>query len=348
MSVGLKELSDNATHEDIVEYLDNLVVDTGEKTGKATVDNIEKNHDELDTDTTNGDDHSADDVSATNDKVGEDQDEKVKDADWFDDDLKTLTTTMGVSEEKAREFGSREELDRALSLLDSAALTIGRKDAGSDSVPPDQQKQSQDQSAERKPRGPDGKFVSSKQDDASDNDYSSFKLDPEEYEEGLSKSVNSLIDHLQSRLTAYEERFSRLEQADRERAAQAAEQQFDAVVDSLGMPELFGESGKESTEELANRKTLHGDWDAYVRGLEKQGRQGKLDKSFVLRVCNMTFAEHLSKKQRKELTRRISSQSSMRMGGSATKPTDHKYSGPPERDPELQALYDELDRQSSQ
>ena len=75
-------------------------------------------------------------------------------------------------------------------------------------------------------------------------------------------------------------------------------------------------------------------------GLENMGRPASMTEELVKRVANMVFADELAKKRLKQQTAKISKQSSLRMGGSPTKPL------PPSEDPREAAerLYKELER----
>jgi hypothetical protein len=345
MSVENNELPDDATHEQIVEFIDKTVMETGENADDQAV---EKTSDD-DAKTPAGDDDAADDDSAAPERDGDDLDEKDGDGPnaWLDDDLKSQVSTLGISDEQLAEFGSREELDRAMRLLDAAAMKAGRQAAapkGDDTAKDEKTVQPSEQSA----RDTDGRFKpKTPQRQPGDETGYKVQLNPEEVgAEEVVREFNNLRDHYEARLEVTAERLASLEQAMQQREARAEEERFDSIVDTLELPELFGESGRETEKQLANRKTLFEDHKAYLIGLKALGRDGKTDKAFLARVCNMTFRDHVTKNIQKQLTRKISRQSNMRMGGSVTKPTDHKYNGPPERDPELLSLYAELERES--
>ena len=240
---------------------------------------------------------------------------------------------MGITDEQLSEFTSREELDRALRFLDLGAMKAGKEALGSED---------QEENGEKRSRDESGRFKSAKKKEESEKDTASsyeVGLDPDVYDEDVVKAFTGLRDHFDARL-------EQLEKAGEARARELVETQFDAIVDSLDQPKLFGKSGEETKAELANRQKLFDAQHVYSKGLWVLGRNATLNKSLVSRVLNMEFADHLSKQQQKKLTRKISKQSRMRLGAGGIKSTD-KYTGPPEQDPELREMYERLEAESS-
>lgn len=245
---------------------------------------------------------------------------------WIDDDIKAEVAAYGIRESDLSDFASREELDRALRLLDKTALEAGRKaTVESEAV---------------KARDKDGKFVkqeeakpeSSKEETPKSGRYE-LSLSKDEYDDGLVDELTKMRDHYESRLEKLEAHFMQVN-------AKAEENQFDSYVDSLGHADLFGKTGSESPKELQRRNDLHVAVKAQLIGLERLGRPAELDDKLISRVANMVFADELSKKKLKQQTQKIFKQSNGRLGGSPTKPL------PPSDDPraEFDRLYKELDR----
>jgi hypothetical protein len=328
MSVGLGL----PTAEERDSFIDNALNEMGPETVPVDTE---------DNETKTGDDQSAGNDAAA-EKTG-DEDLTTEDAagqEWLDDELRDQVSTLGITDEELSEFTSREELDRALRILDKSAMQAGRKaDETGDSKYG--KGEETDQQREERQRDSRGRFET-KPDKKDVPDSYQVQLDPESYDEEVVKEFNSMRDHYETKLQAIEQRFAAFEQAEQLRDEAANEQRFDSIVDSLGMPELFGESGKESKSELKNRQKLYEDHKAYLHGLRVLGREGKTDKSFVSRVVNMTFAEHLSKKRETKNIQKAKQQAKQRTGGGSTKSVAPKYAGPVEHDPELLALHDEL------
>lgn len=246
--------------------------------------------------------------------------------DWVDDDVKAEVAAYGISESDLSDFASREELDRALRLIDKTALEVGRKatvESESDKTRNEKgqfvkkEKADADESSEEKPK--DGRYEVS--------------LSRDIYDEEIIDEFTRMRDHYESRLEALESHFMQV-------SAKEEERQFDNFVDSLGHSDLFGKTGSESAKELERRRDLHVAVKAQILGLERLGRPTALDDKLVSRVANMVFADELRKKQIKQQTQKISRQSQLRQGGSPTKPT------PLREDPrdEADRLYRELER----
>ena len=260
------------------------------------------------------------------DDQGEKSSDKSSSPKWIDDDVKAEVAAYGISESDLSDFASREELDRALRLLDKTALEAGRKATV--------------ESEASKARDKDGKFVKQEEPKPSKSEEVTPKggryelsLSKDEYDDGLVDELTKMRDHYESRLEKLESHFMQVN-------AKAEENQFDSYVDLLGHADLFGKTGSESPEELQRRNDLHVAVKAQLIGLERLGRPAELDDKLISRVANMVFADELGKKKLKQQTRKIFKQSNGRLGGSPTKPL------PPSDDPraEFDRLYKELER----
>jgi hypothetical protein len=280
----MMELADNATHENIQEYVDQIVED---RKGK---EEEEKRDSQQITEEPAGD-TTAEDASGSDDTA-----DKGEEAEhWLDDDLKAEAAAYGIDEKDIADFTSREELERALRFFARRTLETGRK--------------AMTESPERDEKG---RFARSEEEE--DGAYK-VNLDAEQYDEGLIAEFARLRDHYESRVAALEARFA-------EADARTEERQFDAVVDGLGHADLFGKAGKESARELQRRQDLFVAVKAQQIGLEQLGRETSLDEALVRRVVRMVFPEELRKKDLKAHTRKVSKQSDGRMGGGSTKSRD--------------------------
>ena len=300
-----KDLPDDATHEQITEFVDHLIGGEDKPAEKA--------------DETKPTDETPGGAEAAEGKPeGEDLTEKVDDRAWLDDDLKAEVAAMGIGEEQLADFSSREELDKALKFLDFAAMSAGKK-AGEEGGDAKQAERAKFVKKEEKPEG------------ETSADYAA-ELDPEAYDEGVIQEFNKMRDYFNGRIKALED--------DRDaRLAAETESRFDTIVESLGHVDLFGKTGEESKSQLANRHKLYDAQVVYMAGLSALGREGRLDRSLVERVLRMEFADHLSKQERKALTQKITRQSAQRMGGGTTKPTEAQESIMDE----MKRLYQELE-----
>ncbi len=309
------------------------------------------------TETQVGDEQSADesvedDAAADQTKVGGEgsakkDEEGSRKQDWLTDDV-LAELPRWISEEELSEFSSRDEFDRALALMDRAALRAGReagKQGGSE------ESQGAEPTGERKQEhSQDGKFRKRQEEDGKGKDSESkpfeIDLDLSEFDEDLGEKVKDaftgLRDHYEARLQSLDERFDAIEAEGRTREAAVAATQFDAIVDSLGYAGLFGKAGEESEKELEARRTLFNGVEAYSAGLAKFGREAPVNKAFVGRVVRMEFAEFVSKQDHKNLTKRITRQSNMRMGVGAERPAEQEYKGPLKKHPDVRRAYKEL------
>lgn len=236
---------------------------------------------------------------------------------WVTDKVKAEVAAYGIEESDLLEFASREELDRALRILDKQALQAGRKAL-----------------AEGEPaRDENGKFAKKDEPETPSKNRYEVTLNKDLYDEEVISELTKMGDYYDQRIDALE---AKLAQAN----IRSEEMEFDSIVDSLGHSDLFGKTGKESQKELDRRKDLMVQVNAQMIGLENMGRPASMTEELVKRVANMVFADELAKKRLKQQTAKISKQSSLRMGGSPTKPL------PPSEDPREAAerLYKELER----
>lgn len=319
-----EELNENMTSEEIASYADSIVSQVqqerlGDRKSDASVVNStagsKPSNDRVVDDTPVVDD---DRDSAID---GETSGESDSAPDWVTDDVKAEVAAYGISDEELLDFQSREELDRALRLIDKNAMKAGREDVAN---------------SDTQARDETGKFV--EKDDAKpaeDSDSPGYKveLSPDLYDEEIISEFGRMRDYYESRLQAIENRFA-------EAAADAEEQTFDRIVDSLGHADLFGKTGKESKEELERRQELNVAVKAQMIGLEKLGRSADLNERLVARVANMVFADELGKKRLKQQTSKIMKQHNLRQGGTSVRPS--QVSEDPRE--EAERLYRELER----
>ena len=309
------DLADDATTEQIHAYVDSIIEDrAGEAAGETTdTEKLAADNDEQ---------ILADEQSGKNDTApeGEDTGDSEPPAkDWLDDNLIAEVKALGIDEKELADFTSREEVERALRFFDRSALEAGRKAMASEEAPPEQEAARDDQ----------GRFA--KKQEPKEGRYE-VSLDKDLYDDGLVAELEKLRDHYESRLSAMESRFEEAE-------ARAEEQLFDGYVETIGLSDVFGVTGKETDQQLQRRQDLHVAVKAHQIGLRALGRQANLDQSLVNRVARMVFAEELGKKELKARTRKMSQQSSRRQGGGATKAHE-------DQEPlmaEMERLYKELE-----
>ena len=333
----LSEITEQSTSEDVAAYAEQVAKEVAEeragepeKKGDAQIASEHANtkqpaHKETPAEKKSGRDDTAEvDDDSENAEVSDQGDDAGPE--WFDDDLKAEITAYGIDEKELADYGSREEVERALRLFDKAALDAGRKAMAESET-----------EQEATTRSKDGRFQKKEPEEEETERQSpkgEFTLPNEDmWDEDVAEGVKSVVSHFESRFAALESRFA-------EEAAIAEERTFDNFVDKLGHAELFGETGKETKEELQRRGDLIVAVKAQQIGLQQLGRPTDLDQSLVNRVARMVFAEELGKKDIKKRTRKITRQSNGRQGGGATRPSDPREDLRDEAD----RLYQELNR----
>jgi hypothetical protein len=231
-----------------------------------------------------------------------------KGQEWLDAGLRSLAMAVGVSEDKLSEFGSRQELERALDLVDSHALELGRqKLAEQTSVKTEEKPVATPDVGEAKP-------VETKA-----GDVSKFLL-PDDYPDDVVKPHNEFVKATEARMKILEAKLARFEEVEHQRSAYAVRQKFIGVVESLGHPELFGTAENRTPEQMERVSKLWDHHRAHVTGLVAEGRRGETNKPFVERAMYAVFGKDLIEKGKQEVVSGLKAQSAKRMGGPSGKP----------------------------
>jgi len=334
------ELNDQSTPEEVSAYAEQVVKEVeeeraGEQKSDAQITSEQAGkpaHDETPADVPSGSDDTApegDDTAEAEVQGDETGDEEKS---WLDDDLKAEATAFGISESELADFANREELERALRLFDKSALEAGRK-ALAETV---------DEGDKAPARNEKGQFAKKDEPkaDQPEKREGQYEFKTDIYDEDLEGDLKGLRDHYDARIAEMEERLLASESRFAEQEAVAKQQHFDNLVDSLGHPDLFGKTDKETSKEKDRRQDLFVEVETYLRGREVLGRPAELNETVVNRIARSLFADELGKKELKKRTRKISRQSNGRQGGGATRPQD------PREDPrdEADRLYRELER----
>jgi hypothetical protein len=278
---------------------------------------------------------------------GDETGDESGDQEWLTDDVKAEAAAYGIEESEIADFASREELDRALKLFDKSALEAGRKamaeSEGDDAKGPARnEKTGRFEKKEETPKADDQPAQAEK---TVEGQYE-IKLDKDVYDEELVGTLTDMRDHYETQRQQYETRLEAMEQrlqASEERFAEAdalaEEQRFDAAIDKLNMPKLFGATGKETPDELKKREDVLAQAKVLQAGFRLMGRDVEVE-TLVDRVAPMVFPSEFDKHKLKQRTRKVSKQSNNRQGGGTTRPED------PREDPrdEADRLYRELER----
>ena len=266
--------------------------------------------------------------------------------DWLDNELRGLATAVGVPEKVLGEVGSRQELERMLSVIEQRAVEAGKKQFPGESPKVEEKKplvpaqSSTDAAAQQQARDVSKYLMADAFDDGVTNPHNQFVKDTDARIAALEAMVQAKIQPVVERLA----------NAEQNRGVQSTMQQFDSALDSIGHPELFGVAGERTAEQLANAARV---WDfhrAHVLGLMQQGRQGRTDKTFVSRAVQAEFGEQLTKQAQKQVTDKLKKQQSKIMGGPSGKALGDVSNGKvrPTENPavmaELKAEYERLER----
>jgi len=328
---SINEVSAETTTEEIQSYVEQVATEVaqeraGEEKSDAQIISEQASTPQPAQQETPAENNSGSDTAEVEDQ-GEETGDELEGPEWLTDDVKAETAAYGIEESEIADFASREELDRALRLFDKSAMEAGRKVLA------------EAEGDQGQARNDKGQFDKTPEPKAADQDPDGTRagqygvtLDRDVYDEEIVDQFTRMHDHYESRFEALESHFE-------EANAQAEEQHFDNLVDSLGHADLFGKTDSETPKQLERRQDLIVAVKAQQIGLEQLGRPTEITESLINRVARMVFADDLGKKDLKQRTRKISRQSNGRQGGGATRPQD------PREDPRDAAdrLYRELE-----
>ena len=312
-------LDETSSHEDIESAVDQIIADqaadesveepTTEETSDAELlgeDNVTTERD------------TADEKETLSPSGSEKTGKAKPDTDWREEAV-AEASAFGFSDEDIADFQSREEFDRAMKLFDRQ-MDFERTKLTSEGEGTSGKTEAEGKPTEA-PKSQDGRY--------------DIQLDRDVYDDDIVDEFTRMRDHYESRLTAIEDRF----QSD---SALAAEDRFDRTVDDIGVAELLGKTGEESSKELERRKELFNQIEVEQAVLQRMGRPAGDYKALVLKTARSLFSDEFDKKLLKNHTRRISRQSNGRQGGGATRPTDPAQTV----GEEMRQLYKELEQQA--
>ena len=246
---------------------------------------------------------AADDSADASEVDGEDVPAEVKPADWLTDDIREYASAMGVNEDDLSGFGSREELDRALRIIDRKAFEAAKAPPPEKAVappPPVQQKV---------PPVPGDPLAI----------LDSFALGEELTAEDAPK-LFGVISAMGAELKAQREWRASLEQQQAQAAVESIRGRAIESIHALGHSELFGKPGEKPTaEQKANiEKALEAHF-IHAKGLIAIGRQPDATVPFLKAAVHSVFGDTISKLEKQRLTDKLRKQSARRTGGTAAK-----------------------------
>lgn len=302
--------------EDVLAKIDAIMQGTA-------ADDAEDEKPETD-DADDGDAETDDTAADEGDEEAEDEDAGQEEESWIDDDARGLASAFGLTDEQLSAMSGRDELERALTLIDSYAMNNAAKDSDGE-----QQTETVERHPEFPDRRPDGTLLPKDQRQGEqkrqDGEFK-IELDPEVHGQDLVDQISAMHAHYETKLSELANGFAQVQQVERQRAYEAFIGHFDATIDAMGLPDFFGETGKESPEQMERRKTLLQDYQHRQSVHAQSGRQVALNKSFLNWVARGAFPDHFFKKDRKALTQKVMKQSGRRLGESVNRPSNPKVS----------------------
>lgn len=257
--------------------------------------------------TVKGDETPAVDDAAASDTTGDEGDEG---ADWLDQDTRDFATTIGLTSDELDEFESREELERALRIIDRKAFEAGKASTAAADKP----------ASEPTPK-PAAKPADASKDDPW-ADVSRFKLPTGEgeFDEAAARPFNEFVDVAGETIRALRQELAGIRQHRASEDAQRIRSEAVKSIHSLGHADLFGKPGEKLTaEQTANLEKALDAHFTHARGLIASGRNVAPTPAFLKAAVNSAFGDQIQKTEQRRMVDRMRKQSARRTGGSTGK-----------------------------
>ena len=265
--------------------------------------------------------------------------------------------TYGFTPEQTAEINSIEELKAAARLLDQSRTNDRQRAQYQQQQQEAYRQQQAQQQAQYPPQQQPPSQGQPQQQPGQTYDQFIQQLRDEEYGEpmiGAIEAIHAENQQLRQIAANSQEVSNRALDTIRsrdEQHARAMQDQYDnnfvEFLDTLGHPELFGESGKSPTEEQKlNARAAYDDTIQVQQTLAAEGRPMRLSAAIVERGCRNRFASQIDQKSAKEKTRRVKKQAGQIMGASGNQPAaedeDAPRTGDVDTDPVLQSFLRKL------
>jgi hypothetical protein len=251
--------------------------------------------------------------------------------DWTStEDMQELIESLGYSEDDVSEFADQDQFETHVRLLDRE-LVKHRNRPGDD-----QERALEADEIARK------KMSRTKQAESRYRENGKFAKEPEDdvVLDGQEEFDDRLVAALQEQRSQIAELKAQIEGS----GQQAILNDFDTIVDSIGMEDLFGNSEDMTPTDKKQRARLFEEYKEMFNHLEAQGRPvdgRKTNRAIILRAAHLEFAEEIKQKHRRDLTSKVKRQSRKITGSKSRKSQDH-YDGPREKDPYLIEMFNKM------
>jgi len=263
----------------------------------------------------------------------EDEEEEAP-ADWLDDEVRGLASTMGLTNDDLEGLSSRDEFDRVLRILDRNVVAAGKAakvaSAEEEAPPP----------AEEPPETPP-KAAGAME------DLSKFKIG-EEFDPEVAKPLNDFMEAVGAELGGVTKALAGLLDQQKQAAADTVYRQAVESLHTLGHADLFGEPGKPATD--AQTANINKAIDAHLihaQVLAAKNKSAPPTPEFLKAAVRMEFGDQIFKKEQRQRTEKLKKQSARRSGGMPSKTVERPNPNLElvdriKSDPELDKLFNDL------
>lgn len=234
------------------------------------------------------------------------EEDEVRASDWLTPEVSEQASAYGLTPDDLSEFGSRDELDRALRIIDRKAFAAGKSGAAPEPA---------------KPLAATPATEGATQQATNDAlaQLEAFSLDDQLGADDAPK-IRDAVKAITAELKEMRQFRGQLQQRDAQSAFSRIKTDFAASVDSLGHTELFGKPGERTKEQAANMEKVFADGHLpHARGLLAQGRQVAPNAAFAKAAVNLLFGDQLIDQAKQQQLTRLKKQSAKRTGGGSAK-----------------------------
>ena len=149
------EITEDSTPEEIREVVSDLLSATQEDETPAPQPDDEPKDPPPGVEQSAGEEPAAEsgEEAAEDDPTDDTKGESAEGADWIDDDVRGLASALEISDEQLSMFTSRDDLERALTLLDSKVMQSGDPPVQQTQEEAEQQEERHAKFSDRRPDG---------------------------------------------------------------------------------------------------------------------------------------------------------------------------------------------------
>ena len=214
----------------------------------------------------------------------------------------TAKDRFGYSQEYLDQYGT-DELEKNLAWSDATLINQNRRQQPATEQQQQESPPPQTPPAQQQPEVPPGDVYAKLAEDYDADDPAVQALNQQQQQ----------IQQLMAQQQEYDQRYAQQEQAQQQEQWASHQREFMNCVDNLGLPDVFGQEGNTSDEQVRSMYRLYETYGALYNATDGQGDIQDL----VNRAAAAEFSDAIYQKRQNDREARARTQASTRMGSTA-------------------------------